>query len=112
MRTIKFRVWDIEEKTMRTFEPYGDAPIMSVNVEGQFILLQYTGLKDKNGTEIYEGDIVQLFEDKFLKIKFCEEYSSFVGEAPGWIFPLNAGLTENYAVISNIYDNSELLETL
>ena len=51
MREIKFRAWDKVKKEM--FDPVGE---MDLNTEG---IMQFTGLKDKNGKEIFEGDIVE-----------------------------------------------------
>ena len=58
-RTIKFRVWDVAAKLWRNFL-YVD--VVTGNVSGndktEYIITQYTGLVDKDGKEIYEGDIV------------------------------------------------------
>ena len=64
MREIKFRAWDNKQNKMRNdgFSIYYDGSIQFADsIESKdFILMQYTGLKDKNGKEIYEGDILIL----------------------------------------------------
>lgn len=80
---------------------------------------QYTGLKDKNGKEIYEGDIVFIKgETELLDIKGKVEYSNtfaqFIITNTGSIVnetePLGDYEVEDIEVIGNIYDNPELLE--
>lgn len=125
MREIKFRVWDNIAKK------YIDGRYVSISGLGLlhvakriikncfrpphtrknpwFIVEQFTGLRDKNGTEIYEGDI--LIDDagepiEYWVVKFSD--GGFVGEC--------AGVTESLfeltqlEVVGNIHENPELME--
>lgn len=117
-REIKFRAWDKEnEKMMKVSSLHLENKEISVKENGTFRLfrmqdlMQYTGLKDKNGKEIYEGDIVVLNNienDNMCIVRY--EHSSYRLE--GWslredLSNAEAGFLE---VIGNIYENKNLLE--
>lgn len=116
MTKIKFRAWDKENKTMLTMSFTEDLIWMSGNVgnnsltvpfrhafdKDKFELMQYTGLKDKNGKEIYENDIVSYMED--LSNPKVVEYGD------GYFYPLAAFKTDSaIEVIGNVYQNPELI---
>lgn len=120
MREIKFRAWD--GKRMQYWDSLACA---SISVPELFIslefgsLMQYTGLKDKNGKEIYEGDIVKTINDYetygMQAGEINEVYFAFGGfrlkpkyrkGAKG--FWLEDG--NDVEIIGNIYENSELLK--
>lgn len=126
MREIKFRVWDEEEKTMWRHENIGYINFYDKVIwlrHGGFLdmdynpctLMQYTGLKDKNGKEIYEGDIVSLFyETQISEVRFNSKYGCWEVKVQLSIHSQGWDLLGNHLgeseVIGNIYENPELLE--
>jgi len=135
MREIKFRAWhkntnrmlDFCEKgfdyLMSSFEPDADGDGMYYVEAGDsagedFILMQYTGLKDSKGVEIYEGDILKGDRNPYSKSSPVE-HDFVLWRGIGWkresyngdmkVYPdLDYKITE---VIGNIHENPELLET-
>lgn len=77
-------------------------------------LMQYTGLKDKNGVEIYEGDIVKAVGYSAIEVVYDKESCSFKMKVQyiGWedLLILSSNKTPHLEVIGNIYENPELLK--
>lgn len=130
MREIKFRVWDKKKKKMylvagidfalEKVEIWVETLKDKVGITSKMRefsdveLMQYTGLKDKNGVEVYQGDIVRCTRGCPHEVIWLEEYGgTFVGGMPAWYL---SGLMEGYAwtgeeeVLGNIYANPELLK--
>ena len=133
MREIKFRAWDNwTSKFVDNDNPYHDDLLIDLDGtlrelcsdeggmdicradEGRFILMQYTGLKDKNGKEIYEGDVLSYDEPDYASLTVVVEWGDggFIikwlhnnAESPIFSYPTN--LLE---VIGNIYENKGLLK--
>jgi uncharacterized phage protein (TIGR01671 family) len=124
MRELKVRAWHKPYKQMCNVsmlqfdydgticaaviieKPFNDQRLAKID---DLIIEQFTGLKDKNGTEIYEGDI--LIDDtgepiEYWVVKFSD--GGFVGECAGVAEPLFE-LT-NLEVVGNIHEDSQLLE--
>ena len=136
MRKIKFRAWDKETKKMFSvthlqLDIYNDKVSFAASEDleenrtefydmDKIKLMQFTGLEDKNGKEIYEGDIVSV---KYLYDKRTTDRAQVVWQEDKAGFGLKSlkGLTNevyelyrvtskhNLEVIGNIYENKELL---
>ena len=117
MKEIKFRVWDNDLEIMS----YSDAEIfITFSDDGicigyeiddeidDYELMQYIGLKDKNGKEIYEGDIVKLFEYKVIDNIVLPEEIVTINDIRKGCDALRP--SQYMEVIGNIYENPELLE--
>ncbi|TES89943.1 MAG: hypothetical protein E3J87_11055 [Candidatus Cloacimonadota bacterium] len=118
MRKIKFRAWSKREKYMYKWKQIHNGNLDDMIADKDIIIRQYTGLKDKNGKEIYEGDILEHLKSKHTyKIEWDEESASYYmqGINPAWTgFYFSNHHTEIYdddfKIIGNIYENPELLK--
>jgi hypothetical protein len=112
MREIKFRAWNPQQKRM-VFGARGDEVnaswVLAMCSANDMEPMQYTGLKDKNGKEIYEGDILQ--NPKVKDIGPVEWDDFDIGPAFHWCHPkMYSCPMDECEVIGNIYENPELLE--
>ena len=142
MREIKFRAWNKEEKIMVDLQKItplalNDMMNTQLNLQGRsglFIpffkeleLMQYTGLKDKNGKDIYEGDIIRGYDHKTSSnggfvddvigvVKYEGLSFSIQGKQiknkEKWFYTMTSPREqdEHIEVIGNIYANAKLLK--
>lgn len=123
MKSLKFRVWDkerecyVDEAELAGITPDGkyilyieEEEISKLEIECNYVVEQYTGLKDKNDKEIYEGDIVEydwyIMNDKSYRVKEKVVFDD-MGARLGNDRIRNCS---NVEVIGNIHENADLLE--
>jgi len=115
MRELKFRVWDGDYKMFITKQHF----IISIfdthllNDNERFTIQQFTGLTDKNGKEIYEGDIIQKivngehiytyivgYDESKASFTIKDSLESLISFVP----------VDTFQIIGNIFENSDLLK--
>ena len=108
-RQIKFRDFCFDTNKMRYF----DLDHYDKNEHDCFgNIMQFTGLVDKNGVEIFEGDIVQTCTEKSMVVSWSKKFASFVLNKEGWAFSHWFGEScdpHDCIIIGNIHEHKHLL---
>lgn len=128
MREIKFRAWinGGEDHNYHhvmvydlAFEKYAPINKLLNDIKEGGVLMQYTGIKDKNGVEVYEGDLLK-WGNRIFKVCYDNLFPQFLAIMVAWSdgsemldedhkeLPMYDGM-EHCKVIGNLYENRELL---
>ena len=131
MRELKFRAWDKKQKRIRQIIriefPFGKIEGLSkISMDDNYlkweyardlIIMQYTGLKDKNGKEIYESDYIkwEIQRGRFIVSEVIFTRGEFCVRSGGLVWGCGNSCSKDgqlgdVKIVGNIYDNPELVE--
>lgn len=114
----KFRAFLTETKTMHDVLQIDlSRSMVSLKIENasewywfkEVVLMQSTGLKDKNGVEIFEGDVVEWLGHRGVVEFVLNNQQTMIIGAPGYITDLDYSTDFNTEVIGNIHENPKIL---
>ena len=111
-REIEFRAWDGKRMTTSGIMFNCSNGLLETPIGANMKLMQFTGLTDKNGVKIFEGDVLTNHQNKkglivFDEGKFCIETKRQNNTV--WFMPLDKGFLKNKEIIGNIYENKNLI---
>ncbi len=115
-REIKFRAWD---KNKRDWVDMLALMLPTESETESFVLMQYTGLKDKNGKEIYEGDVIRIFVRRHVEPSVHANAEVVFAGGVFWFEARQIGFTDcnwhlynqsDREVVGNIYETPDLLK--
>ena len=123
MLEMKFRAYDYDKKRFEcgvqdTYDDGISSSFLDVLEDDRFVVEQYTGIKDMNGVEVYEGDIIRFHvvmlspDDKVGYVKYYPEYGYSIMLSLGRVLRQEywaSGDKHTIEVIGNIHENEELL---
>ena len=122
MKDIKFRAWNKTISTMWNFDAIERNKVFALDSKlpskdflvipngNEIELMQYTGLKDKNGVEIYENDLAKI-NGRIYQVVYLNSAYGFVDVKSGdfWQYACNLATSSFGEVIGSIHENAELL---
>jgi len=120
VREIKFRAWLKNHGVLKTgmyeveswWFDLKSIEILQKIITKDFEIMQFTGIKDTNGVEIYEGDIIKHPSHGMGIVKWIEIHAAFmvVGGNIDYVFDSNCMESDSREVVGNIYENKELIK--